>query len=104
MVAGGVKAKNRSDRYEAKGSIPKDADAVIHGHPDKDRAGFDSPVDGNVPLNNNKPNYVISRDRVGVTEFKDGALQFRVIEGTLTTSEIEGLQKHLDETQEEFEP
>lgn len=70
---------------------PEGAAAVIHGHIDGRSDGVVSPADAG-PLRSNVPNGVVSEGRVGVTEIINGRLQFRMLEGTMTSHEWRALQ------------
>lgn len=82
----------------ATASIPEGAEAVIHGHIDGGTDGFISPSDA-APLLQGFPNGVVSEGRVGVTEIVNGRLQFRVLQGRMTSRESRGLQQSLNRQQ-----
>ncbi|MCW0216718.1 MAG: RHS repeat-associated core domain-containing protein, partial [Prosthecobacter sp.] len=86
----------RTDSAEA--TIPKGAEAVIHGHINGRTDGVISPADA-APLKHGLPNGVVSEGRVGVTEIVGGRLQFRMLDGRMTQREAKELQKSLDRQQ-----
>lgn len=87
----------------ASAAVPKGAEAVIHGHIDGRTDGVVSPADA-APLKQGLPNGVVSTGRVGVTEIVGGRLQFRMLNGRMTSREIRLQQRSLDrqQTQPEF--
>ena len=97
-----VQTGQTSNSYTASIPVPKDADAVIHGHPDVDPSGIDSPGDANAPLNYNKPNYVVTKGRVGVTELVGGKIRVRMVKGKMTRKERRALQKNINKQQKNY--
>lgn len=90
-----------SDAYTANIPVPSDADAVIHGHPEE--SGIDGPADANAPLNYNKPNYVVTKGRVGVTELVGGKIRVRMVSGKMTPTERRALQKNINSQQSNYD-
>ncbi len=90
------KTKTNDGSYQATVKVPRSADAIIHGHPNKDKAGVASPGDGNSVIASGKPNYVVSKDRVGVNELVNGRLQFRMVQGSMTKDEIKDVGHYID--------
>lgn len=84
--------------FSASVSVPKGAEAVIHGHIDSRADGVASPADV-TPLKQGLPNGVASTGRVGVTEIVGGRLQFRMLNGQMTSREIRLPQRSLDRQQ-----
>ncbi len=97
-----VQTGQTNNSYTASIPVPKDADAVIHGHPDVDPSGIDSPGDANAPLNYNKPNYVVTKGRVGVTELVGGKIRVRMVKGKMTRKERRALQKNINNQQKNY--
>ena len=97
-----VQTGQTNNSYTASIPVPKDADAVIHGHPDVDPSGIDSPGDANAPLNYNKPNYVVTKGRVGVTELVGGRIRVRMVKGKMTRKERRALQKNINNQQKNY--
>ncbi|MCF7516155.1 RHS repeat-associated core domain-containing protein [Pseudoalteromonas sp. L23] len=72
----------------------KDAQAVIHGHPEtKSQDGLNSVGDATFTLSQELPNYVVQGDRIGVTEIENGTLQLRMVKGRLGRKEVKRLKK-----------
>ena len=105
QVASDATTASRRGVDSATATIPKGADAVIHGHIDGRSDGVISDKRGigdAGPLKSGLPNGVVSEGRVGVTEIVNGRLQFRMIDGTMTPREIREVQRNMDRQQNYF--
>lgn len=78
----GVTPYEYGAKYSAKAL--NEAEAVIHSHPDHSAKELAGPGDGAIPLKAGKANYVVFKDKLGVTEIEGGQLQFRMVEGKIS--------------------
>ena len=69
---------------------------------DYNPSGIDSPGDANAPLNYNKPNYVVTKGRVGVTELVGGIIRVRMVKGKMTRKVRRALQKNINKQQKNY--
>jgi RHS repeat-associated protein len=102
VVVAVAETKSTATTDSAAAPKPADAVAVIHGHIDGQSAGVQSPADAS-PLKQNLPNGVVTLGRVGVTEIVNGRLQFRMLEGKMTSRESRDQQQNLDSQQPQFQ-
>ncbi|MCJ8274494.1 MAG: RHS repeat-associated core domain-containing protein [Psychrosphaera sp.] len=65
---GNAKTSRSSSSFSAIFTPPADADAIIHSHPNQGSTGMNSTGDATTVFETKKPNYVVHKGRVGVTE------------------------------------
>ncbi len=97
--------KTVSDAYTASGTIPTNAEAIIHGHLAEsglmDQKG--SLGDAGALASSGKPNIAVGADgRMAAHELENGSYQVRAISGVFTKSEIKHFQNQVDSRQEVF--
>jgi hypothetical protein len=82
---------------------------VIHGHIPGDSATLVDVPSGShrtgdaQPLRVGLTNGTVLEDRIGVHEIDNGQLQFRMIQGEMTSDEKYAIQKNLNLEQREFQ-
>lgn len=101
LVKSGIPSRdNTHDRLDL-GPKPEGAVGVLHSHVDGISKGLQSDGDSQA-LKLGLPNAVESLGRVGVWEMMAGRLQVRMLDGKMTRTEHDELQKDLDNQQEKF--
>ena len=104
-VAGGAKTSSTSRVDKASAGIPSGATAVIHGHIDGVSDGLIDDTRGlgdAQSLTKGLPNITVSEGRAGARELVGGRLQFRMIDGKMTSRERKQLQRNINRQQKKF--
>ncbi len=101
----GVITVRTSTAFTASGTLPANAEAIIHGHPKvsglKDERG--TLGDAGALASSGRPNIAVGADgRMAAHELENGKYQVRAIEGAFTKSEIKHFEKQVDNRQEFF--
>lgn len=100
-----VQTGTKAAGYTATATVPDGATAAIHGHVENsglvDIAGLG---DASPLLTHSLPNAALSSDgrRIGVTELVDGKVQFRMIKGRMTPTEMRLKQTNVTIQQQFF--
>ncbi|QTJ31047.1 hypothetical protein [Xanthomonas citri] len=102
---GDTTTRTTSTAYTATGTLPSNAEVVIHGHPDSsglmDQRG--TLGDAGTLATANKPNIAVGTDgRMAAHELENGTYQVRALNGTFTREEQRHFQREADKRQEFF--
>lgn len=105
VLIAGATTKTTSTAYTASGTLPANAEAVIHGHPGESglRDQERTLGDAGALATSGKPNIAVSGDgRMAAHELESGTYQVRALNGTFTRDEIKHFQWEVDKRQEFF--
>ncbi|MGH6889821.1 MAG: RHS repeat-associated core domain-containing protein [Rhizomicrobium sp.] len=108
VPAGDTKTSSTATTDTASATVPGNAIAAIHGHIDSKSQGMVDAKKGpgdaqSLTLKHAMPNYTVSKDRVGVHELVSGRLQFRMVQGQMSSEETQAIQGNLDREQQLFQ-
>lgn len=97
--------RTTSTAYTASGTLPSNAEAIIHGHPAEsglmDQRGTIG--DAGALASSGKPNIAVGADgRMAAHELENGTYQVRSLNGTFKPNEVRHFQREADKRQEFF--
>lgn len=101
LVKSGTPTRDNTHDRLVLGAKPEGAVGVLHSHVEGADKGLQSDGDS-APLLNGLPNAAEYGGRVGAWEIVDGRLQVRMLDGKMTRSEHDDLQKSLNKQQTQF--
>lgn len=103
LVSRGMKNTKKQESnagHSAQGDPPEGTQFVMHGHVNPTMVDQPGLGDSQAPLDVGLPNVAVTgenRARVGVREIEGGKLQHRMLRGTMSSSEVEAIQRHMDQ-------